>query len=113
MRFVHDKHDLVFFGVRMASEHINAGRSYEKLEVRFIGEELHKQPSFVNEDVNTLVFDEHWLEVTSELDVLRWCFHMTFVAYQTEGYKCRLQVHAKQYSENMLQFFSDVGCALD
>ncbi len=109
MRFEYDKHDLVFFGVRMASEHINAGRSYKKLEVRFIGEGLYKQPSFVNEDVNTLVFDEHWLEVTSELDVLSVCFQMVYVVYQAERVEASVKEAAKQYSETMLQFFSGDG----
>lgn len=113
MRFVLDKHDLVFFGVRMASEHINAGRSFQRLEVRFSDEGCHRQPSFMDEDIHTLLFDEHWLEVTSELDVLSVSFHMVYVAYhQAEGSEDRVEEAAKQYSETMLQFFNDVGCGL-
>lgn len=113
MRFILDKHDLVFFGVRLASEQINAGKSYKKLEVRFSCEGCHEQPRFMDGDNHTLVFDEHWLEVRSELDVLSVCFHITYVGYQTAGSRCKLEELAKQYCETMVQFFSDVGCVSD
>ena len=82
-----DKFDLVSFGVRMASKHLNMKRDYLKLEVVFASKDMfessvsHVKYGVVN---MKLLFNKDWVEATDALDVLKYSFYIVHILFSDD-----------------------------
>ena len=82
-----DKFDLVIFGVRMASKHLNMDRDYARLEVMFAPKAMFESSSYhVKYSVMmwSLLFNKDWVEETSALDVLKYSFYVMHIIYSQD-----------------------------
>ena len=79
-----DKFDLVIFGVRMASKHLNMNRDYARLEVTFASKEMFESSSYHVKYcvvMRMLLFNKDWVEETTALDVLKYSFYVMHIIY--------------------------------
>ena len=79
-----DKFDLVIFGVRMASKHLNMNRDYARLEVTFASKEMFESSSYHVKYcvvMRMLLFNKDWVEETPALDVLKYSFYVMHIIY--------------------------------
>ena len=81
------KFDLVIFGVRMASKHLNMDRDYARLEVAFASKEMFESSSYHVKYcvvMRKLLFNKDWVEETSALDVLKYSFYVMHIIYSRD-----------------------------
>ena len=81
------KFDLVIFGVRMASKHLNMDRDYARLEVAFASKELFESSSYHVKYcvvMRKLLFNKDWVEETPALDVLKYSFYVMHIIYSRD-----------------------------
>ena len=79
-----DKFDLVIFGVRMASKHLNMDRDYTRFEVVFASKEMFESSSYHVKYcamMRKLLFNKDWVEETTALDVLKYSFYVMHIIY--------------------------------
>ena len=79
-----DKFDLVIFGVRFASKHLNMDRDYTRLEVAFASKEMFESSSYHVKYcvvMRKLLFNKDWVEETTALDVLKYSFHIVHIIF--------------------------------
>ena len=79
-----DKFDLVIFGVRMASKHLNMDRDYTRFEVVFASKEMFESSSYHMKYcvvMRKLLFNKDWVEETPALDVLKYSFYVMHIIY--------------------------------
>ena len=82
-----DKFDLVRFGVRLASKHLNMKRDYLNLEVVFASKDMfesnvsHVKYGVVN---MKLLFNKDWVEETDALDVLKYSFYIVHIIFSDD-----------------------------
>ena len=82
-----DKFDLVIFGVRMASKHLNMDRDYARLEVAFASKEMFESISYHVKYcvvMRKLLFNKDWVEETTALDVLKYSFYVMHIIYSRD-----------------------------
>ena len=82
-----DKFDLVIFGVRMASKHLNMDRDYARLEVAFASKEMFESSSYHVKYcvvMRKLLFNKDWVEKTTALDVLKYSFYVMHIIYSRD-----------------------------
>lgn len=82
-----DKFDLVIFGVRMASKHLNMNRDYARLEVTFASKEMFESSSYHVKYcvvMMKLLFNKDWVEETIALDVLKYSFYVMHIIYSRD-----------------------------
>ena len=79
-----DKFDLVVFGVRFVSKHLNMDRDYTRLEVAFASKEMFESSSYHVKYcvvMRKLLFNKDWVEETPALDVLKYSFHIVHIIF--------------------------------
>ena len=79
-----DKFDLVIFGVRFASKHLNMDRDYTRFEVVFASKEMFESSSYHMKYcvvMRKLLFNKDWVEETTALDVLKYSFYVMHIIY--------------------------------
>ena len=82
-----DKFDLVVFGVRFASKHLNMDSDYTRLDIAFASKEMFESSSYhVKYSVMmwSLLFNKDWVEETSALDVLKYSFYVMHIIYSRD-----------------------------
>jgi len=142
MSDVVDKRDLISFGIRMASKHLNMGKDYMLLEAMYASSDMFESnTSYVKFCVvkGWLLFNQDWVDESDALDVLKYSFYVVHVIFCQDWQKNRdffaaVDIHyddlmskepnylglrdwgmenvnvirmSKEYSERMIQLFSD------
>ena len=82
-----DKFDLVIFGVRMASKHLNMNRDYARLEVTFASKEMFESSLYHVKYcvvMMKLLFNKDWVEKTTALDVLKYSLYVMHIIYSRD-----------------------------
>lgn len=79
-----DKRDLITFGIRIASRHLNMDRDYVRLEAVFASKDMFESnTSHVKYCVvkGWLLFNQDWVEESDALDVLKYSFYVVHVIF--------------------------------
>ena len=79
-----DKFDLVVFGVRFASKHLNMDSDYTRLDIAFASKEMFESSSYHVKYcvvMRKLLFNKDWVEETTALDVLKYSFHIVHIIF--------------------------------
>lgn len=79
-----DKFDLVVFGVRFASKHLNMDSDYTRLDIAFASKEMFESSSYHVKYcvvMRMLLFNKDWVEETTALDVLKYSFYVMHIIY--------------------------------
>ena len=79
-----DKFDLVVFGVRFASKHLNMDSDYTRLDIAFASKEMFESSSYHVKYcvvMRKLLFNKDWVEETPALDVLKYSFYVMHIIY--------------------------------
>ena len=82
-----DKFDLVIFGVRFASKHLNMDRDYTRFEVVFASKEMFESSSYHMKYcvvMRKLLFNKDWVEETTALYVLKYSFYVMHIIFNRD-----------------------------
>ena len=82
-----DKFDLVVFGVRFASKHLNMDSDYTRLDIAFASKEMFESSSYHVKYcamMRKLLFNKDWVEETTALDVLKYSFYVMHIIYSRD-----------------------------
>ena len=82
-----DKFDLVVFGVRFASKHLNMDSDYTRLDIAFASKEMFESSSYHVKYcvvMRKLLFNKNWIEETTALDVLKYSLYVMHIIYSRD-----------------------------
>ena len=82
-----DKFDLVVFGVRFASKHLNMDSDYTRLDIAFASKEMFESstnPVKYCVVLRKLLFNKNWIEETTALDVLKYSLYVMHIIYSRD-----------------------------
>lgn len=112
-----DKRDYAVFGVHIAAEHLDLYQVNERLDVKFKPScyfNSDRCKAVYHSDEKSIVFNEDWLIGADPLDVLKCGFKNVYLAHQSLNVETKYMwseeiiQDAKQYSEKMIELFSEI-----
>ena len=116
-----DKRDVAVFGVYIAAEHLELYSKNERLNVKFKPScyfSSERCEAVYRSEEKSIVFNEEWLIKADPMDVLKCGFKNVYLVHRSledvldseDKYKSSDEIiqAAKQYSEKMIELFSEV-----
>lgn len=83
-----NRHDLAYFGVRIASEHLNARKEFKALKAVFESKHFFESspyPVKFSLKNNTIIFNKDWLNEADAFQILKYSFFIVFIYFRWDS----------------------------